>query len=83
MPDPPPLKFRSEPNEQAQQERFSVSQTCAVCCRFNYWNVSSKNSVLVRELSEMSERMRIASVKKLSIEKRNDQLLEKVHNQTR
>ena len=36
---------------------------------FNYWNVSSKNSVLVKELSEMSEKMRIASVKKLSVGK--------------
>ena len=43
---------------------------------FNYWNVSSKNSVLVKELSEMSERMRLTSVKKLSVEKRNEALLD-------
>ena len=45
---------------------------------FNYWNVSSKNSVLVRELAEMSEKLRLTSVKKLAIEKRNDALLSKV-----
>ena len=45
---------------------------------FNYWNVSSKNSVLVRELAEMSEKLRLTSVKKLAIEKRNDALLQKV-----
>jgi hypothetical protein len=45
---------------------------------FNYWNVSSKNSVLARDIADLSERYRLASVKKLAVEKRNDVLMAKV-----
>ncbi len=45
---------------------------------FNYWNVSSKNSLLSEEIHEMSERLRLTAVRKLAIEKRNDALLQKV-----
>lgn len=45
---------------------------------FNYWNVSSKNSLLAREVNEARERFRVASVKKLAVEKRNDALMQKV-----
>ena len=42
---------------------------------FNYWNVSSKNSLLAHELSDMTERLRIVAVKKMSIEKQHDALV--------
>ena len=66
------------PNSASKTPSFIVIGLMVVIAilGFNYWNVSSKNSVLVKELSEMSERMRLTSVKKLSVEKRNEALLD-------
>ena len=47
---------------------------------FNYWNASSKNSVLVAEVQALSDKMRLNSMKQVSIEKRNEALLEQVRN---
>ena len=47
---------------------------------FNYWNVSSKNSMLAREVNENRDRIRFAAVKKLAMEKRNDALMQKVRS---
>ena len=47
---------------------------------FNYWNVSSKNSMLAREVNESRDRIRFAAVKKLAMEKRNDALMQKVRS---
>ena len=45
---------------------------------FNYWNVSTRNSELRNTVLDMTDRLRLAGVKRLSIEKRNDALAEQL-----
>ena len=45
---------------------------------FNYWNVSSKNALLVNEFNAVTEKEKLLAVKKLSLERRNDDLVKQV-----
>ncbi|XP_013397752.1 protein casc4-like, partial [Lingula anatina] len=45
---------------------------------FNYWSVSSRNSELLREVSDLSMKLRLATQNKLSIEKRAEALLSRM-----
>ena len=49
----------------------------AILC-FNFWNVSTKNSVLTRELTDVTDKMRQTSMRKISVEKRVDALVQQV-----
>ena len=50
---------------------------CAILA-FNYWNASSKNNMLVKDMGELQNKFRTLSMKKVAVEKRNDALLEKL-----
>ncbi|XP_074651446.1 uncharacterized protein LOC141906135 [Tubulanus polymorphus] len=58
---------------------FVVIGLVVVICilGFNYWNVSSKNRRFVQEIGELHDKFRLLAIKKISLEKRNQLLIEK------
>jgi uncharacterized protein HemX len=45
---------------------------------FNYWNLSSRNSNFMNQLSDLQEKYRLVALRKISAEKRNDVLMERI-----
>lgn len=47
---------------------------------FNYWSLSSRNNDLAKELQDFQDKFRISALKKLSSERRSEQLVVKVQD---
>ena len=50
----------------------------SVILGFNYWRLSSRNTELNDQLLDLQDKLRITTLKKLSVEKRNDVCVQKI-----
>lgn len=69
-------QMRAHVGNRSQSFIFIGLLVVIVILCFNYWNVSSKNGLLTKEITDLTDKIRQTAIRKISVEKRNEGLMQ-------